>query len=71
LPGQAGAQVAIRWVLQSSGVAIPKSSKRHRIEENSDLFDFELSRKEMQTINELDHNQGIGPNPQTFPDNWS
>ncbi len=65
------AQVAIRWALQNGSVTIPKSSKRHRIEENADVFDFELNAEEMRIINELDRNQRIGPDPQTFPDNWS
>ena len=65
------AQVAIRWALQNGSVTIPKSSKRHRIEENSDVFDFELNAEEMRIINELDRNQRIGPDPRTFPDNWS
>jgi len=64
------AQVAIRWALQSGSVTIPKSSKRHRIEENADVFDFGLCKKEMQTINELDRNQRIGPDPRIFPANW-
>jgi len=65
------AQVAIRWALQSGSVTIPKSSKRHRIEENTDVFDFGLTAEEMQAINSLDRNQRIGPDPRTFPDNWS
>ena len=42
-----------------------------RNEENADVFDIELKKKEMQTINDLDRNQRIGPDPRTFPDNWN
>ncbi len=68
--GKTPAQVAIRWALQRGSVTIPKSSKRHRIEENADVFDFELSVEEMQIINSLDCNQRVGPDPQTFPAGW-
>jgi methylglyoxal/glyoxal reductase len=68
--GKTPAQVAIRWALQRGSVTIPKSSNRHRIEENADVFDFELSAKEMRTISRLDRNRRIGPDPQTFPTNW-
>ena len=64
------AQVAIRWALQHRSVTIPKSVKRQRIEENADVFDFELSADEMQSINRLDRNQRIGPDPRRFPANW-
>lgn len=64
------AQVAIRWALQNRSVTIPKSSKRHRIEENANVFDFEIAVEEMQAINQLNLNQRIGPDPRAFPANW-
>jgi len=64
------AQVAIRWALQSGSVTIPKSSKRYRIEENADVFDFGLNPEEMRIIKQLDRNQRIGPDPRKFPANW-
>ena len=65
------AQVAIRWALQHRSVTIPKSVKRRRIEENADVFDFELSADEMRSIDLLDRSQRIGPDPNKFPANWS
>ena len=48
------AQVALRWLLQQEMVAaIPKASGRGHIEENFDIFDFELNRDEMVRIFEL------------------
>lgn len=48
------AQVALRWLLQQEMVAaIPKASGREHIEENFDVFDFELERDEMVRIFEL------------------
>ncbi|GEN57536.1 glyoxal reductase [Halolactibacillus alkaliphilus] len=60
------AQVLIRWDLQSGVVTIPKSTKIHRIKENAAIFDFELSQEEMQTINRLNKNERVGPDPSTF-----
>jgi len=65
------AQVAIRWALQHRSVTIPKSVKRQRIEENADVFDFELDADQMQAIDLLDRDQRIGPDPRTFPTNWA
>nr|WP_106782738.1 aldo/keto reductase [Lysinibacillus timonensis] len=60
------AQVIIRWDLQNGVVTIPKSTKEHRIVENSDVFDFELTTEEMQQINELNQNLRVGPDPDNF-----
>ena len=57
------AQVLIRWDLQHEVVTIPKSVHRERIEENSKVFDFELSDEDMQRIDALDTNTRIGPHP--------
>lgn len=48
--GKTSAQVSLRWLLQKGIVAIPKSVHRARLEENADLYDFELSDEEMTSI---------------------
>jgi diketogulonate reductase-like aldo/keto reductase len=48
------AQVVLRWLTQRGVVAIPKSVKKERIKENFDIFDFELSAKDMEAISTLD-----------------
>jgi 2,5-diketo-D-gluconate reductase A len=59
-------QVVIRWHLQIGNVVIPKSVTPKRIEENFDVFGFELSAAEMQAIDELDAGERTGPDPDTF-----
>lgn len=51
------AQVLIRWSIQHKVIAIPKSTKKYRVQENSQVFDFQLSREDMSRLNNL--NRGI------------
>lgn len=64
--GKTPAQVAIRWVLQLGYATIPKTVHEERLYENADVFDFELTTEEMETISSLDGGQRIGPDPNTF-----
>ena len=48
------AQVVLRWLTQRGVVAIPKSVKKERMEENINIFDFELSTQDMDAIKTLD-----------------
>ncbi|HTD09887.1 MAG TPA: aldo/keto reductase [Solirubrobacteraceae bacterium] len=59
-------QVVLRWHLQLGNVVFPKSVTPSRIDENFNVFDFELSAAEMQAIDELDAGDRIGPDPDTF-----
>ena len=51
------AQVILRWNLQKGVVVIPGSSNPNHIEENTELYDFELIDEEMERINNLDRNE--------------
>ncbi|PZT54627.1 aldo/keto reductase [Paenibacillus silvae] len=64
--GKSVAQIILRWDLQNGVVTIPKSTKAHRIIENADIFDFELSTEEMQRISSLNDNVRVGPDPDNF-----
>ena len=59
-------QVVIRWHLQLGNVVIPKSVTPARIDENFDVFGFELSDDEMAAIEALDAGERTGPDPDTF-----
>ncbi|MBN8673073.1 MAG: aldo/keto reductase [Chitinophagales bacterium] len=48
------AQVILRWLMQRRIVAIPKSVRKERMEENFNIFDFELSSVDMEAIKTLD-----------------
>jgi diketogulonate reductase-like aldo/keto reductase len=62
--GKTPAQVILRWHLQNGVIAIPKSTTPSRIEENFQVFDFELSSEEMQQMDSLNQNRRQGPDPE-------
>lgn len=55
--GKTAAQVILRWDIQRNVVAIPKSTHIERMEQNFDIFDFELSEEDMAKIATLDKKQ--------------
>jgi len=57
--GKTAAQVVLRWLLEREVVAIPKSVHAERIEENFDVFDFELNEEDMTKIRELDGGESL------------
>jgi 2,5-diketo-D-gluconate reductase A len=58
--------VVLRWHLQLGNIVIPKSVTPERIQQNFELFGFELSGEEMRRIEELDRAERTGPDPDTF-----
>ncbi|QGQ45674.1 aldo/keto reductase [Metabacillus sediminilitoris] len=60
------AQIILRWDLQNGVVTIPKSVKEHRIVENATVFDFELTKEDMEQIDSLNQNHRVGPDPDNF-----
>ncbi|WP_246943352.1 aldo/keto reductase [Bacillus pinisoli] len=57
------AQVILRWHIQNNTIVIPKSVTPSRIEENFNVFDFELSGDEMAQIDNLNKNRRRGKHP--------
>ncbi|MFT8320814.1 MAG: aldo/keto reductase [Bacillus sp. (in: firmicutes)] len=60
------AQVIIRWDLQNNIITIPKSIKEHRIIENGNVFDFVLTKEEIELIDSLNQDTRVGPDPDNF-----
>ena len=61
--GKTPAQVLIRWSLQHGFVALPKSTRRERIAENFDVYDFSLTDAEMERLDQLDEGLVTGWDP--------
>ena len=57
--GKSVAQVALRFLLQSDVVVIPKSTHVERMEENFQVFDFNLTTEEMAKIEALDGGESL------------
>lgn len=55
--GKTSAQIILRWHLQAGNIAIPGSSNEDHIQENYEIFDFELSEEEMQKMSDLDRGE--------------
>ncbi|HJE14940.1 MAG TPA: aldo/keto reductase, partial [Lapidilactobacillus dextrinicus] len=63
--GKTVAQVVLRWSLQHGFLPLPKSVHPERIEENAQLFDFELSEADMKVIDGLHGQAGLAADPDT------
>lgn len=57
--GKTSAQAALRFLLQSGVVVIPKSTHKERMEENFNVFDFVLSETDMEAIRQLDEGESL------------
>lgn len=69
--GKSAAQVALRWLIQQENVAaVPKASSREHLEQNLDIFDFELSAVEMARIAELSRKRDRQIDPHWAP-SWA
>lgn len=64
--GKSPAQVILRWDIQHNIITIPKSVTPSRIEENSQIFDFELTPDEMAKIDAMNKDERTGADPDNF-----
>jgi diketogulonate reductase-like aldo/keto reductase len=60
------AQLVLRWNLQKEVVTIPKSVRKERIISNAQIFDFEITPEDMETIDRLDRHERVGADPDHF-----
>jgi diketogulonate reductase-like aldo/keto reductase len=58
--GRTPAQILLRWGVQRDIPVIPKSTRRERIEENAQIFDFSLSVEDLAALDALDRTRGTG-----------
>ncbi len=65
--GKTPAQILVRWALQEGFSVIPKSSKEHRIKENGEVFDFEITTEDMEQIRNLNENKIVCWDPTQTP----
>lgn len=61
--GKSVAQICIRWTLQHGTLPLPKSVTPEYIKENTEVFDFEISDEDMQTIDEMEYLVGVPTDP--------
>lgn len=64
--GKTPAQVVLRWDLQNQVLTIPKSIQSARIEENADIFNFELTVDDMRTISSLNEDKTLSQYPANY-----
>ncbi|MGZ4453776.1 MAG: aldo/keto reductase [Nocardioides sp.] len=66
--GKSPAQIILRWHLDRGDIVFPKSTRRERLAENIDVFDFALTTEEIAAVAALDKGEAgrTGPNPDTF-----
>lgn len=57
--GKSVAQAALRFLVQSGVVVIPKSTHKERMEENFNIFDFKLTEQEMAEVEALDGGESL------------
>lgn len=61
------AQILLRWNSQHGVVVIPKSTRKERILENSDIFDFEISEDDMKKLDSFNEGFRVCPDPNKMP----
>ena len=56
-------QICLRWELQNGIVPLPKTMSEERMRENADIFDFEISKEDMEILNSMEKCGGSGLHP--------
>ena len=61
-------QICLRWCIEHNAITIPKSTTPERIQDNIDIFDFELSPEEIEQIDTIPEMGFSGELPNHWPD---
>lgn len=64
--GRTPAQVILRWHVERGHIVIPKTAREERLDENANLFDFELTAADHAVIDALEAARNYGPDPRTY-----
>jgi diketogulonate reductase-like aldo/keto reductase len=64
--GKSPAQVLLRWNIEHGKVVLPKSVREERIAENAALFDFQLTKAQLERLDGLEENLATGWDPATM-----
>lgn len=54
--GKTPGQILLKWIVENGVAAIPKSVNTNRLRQNKDLFDFSLTKEDLDVISSLDKN---------------
>jgi diketogulonate reductase-like aldo/keto reductase len=65
--GRTSAQVLVRWGIQHGWVSLPKSTRKARIEENANVFDFERPGEDMRDLDQLNEDLHTSWDPTDAP----
>ena len=60
------AQLLLRWNIQQGIIPIPKSKNEQRLQQNIDVFDFEITKEDMEELNHMNENHRTSFDPLTF-----
>ena len=60
------AQLLLRWNIQQGIIPIPKSKNEQRLQQNIDVFDFEITKEDMEELNHMNENHRTSFDPWTF-----
>ncbi|MEK3905632.1 aldo/keto reductase [Oceanobacillus sp. FSL K6-0127] len=64
--GKTAAQIILRWDIQHEVITIPKSITDERIKANADIFDFSLTKEDMEKLDAMNNNDRAGTNPDSY-----
>lgn len=63
---KSSAQVLVRWALQHNAIPLPKASHEERMQQNINVFDFELSKDDMKHLDEIDDEYRVTRDPRNI-----